>query len=601
MGLITIPTYCYFSNNVQFPLKFAVLADDNLYDKCIELRELYTVFQTIYEVSNQPNMSTAGIVNSFFGVDVVSNKFPIAIVKTGSEYPDYTVLLDMLSKAGLYAQIISNSTTALTRCVSVNNSELNFNYLGVGAFGNHGTSTDFCNTTWGLSLEQQVSVSHGLTTGRVYITYNVLPSDIFNSEGKLDEAHIIERGGMFQFRVETYFTLQNLTDWVITTVRITGINLPGSTPASSIDILKRILRDFTYTGSLPQDDDINNPYGDKISEEGGNDGTLPYEGLDSVQPAVIPGLPTVSVTDLGFITMYNPTASQLKQLAAYLWSNTFDLATYKKLFTDPMESVIGLSIVPVSPSIGGTKNVQFGNIDSGIGMSYLSTNWVQVDCGYVNIEKYVGCFMDASPYTKIQIYLPGIGFRTLSADDINGGSIHVVYNMDVLTGACACFIEHSTRGVLYTYNGSLICNVPLTAANFSGAIQNAVSAVISGAGAVAGMVTGSAPLTAMGATGLLQSAANTALNSKPQIQRSGNLGGAAGIMSILTPYVIIERPRLSVANRLEQYVGQTTNISYTLGSLSGFTMIEYIHVEDCPGTTEEVAEIESLLKQGVFL
>ena len=147
----------------------------------------------------------------------------------------------------------------------------------------------------------------------------------------------------------------------------------------------------------------------------------------------------------------------------------------------------------------------------------------------------------------------------------------------------------------------MICNVPLTAANFSGAIQNAVSAVISGAGAVAGMVTGSAPLTAMGATGLLQSAANTALNSKPQIQRSGNLGGAAGIMSILTPYVIIERPKLSVANRLEQYVGQTTNISYTLGSLSGFTMIEYIHVEDCPGTTEEVAEIESLLKQGVYL
>lgn len=601
MGLITIPTYCYFSNNVQFPLKFAILADDNLYDKCKELHEQYSGYQTIYEVSEQPNMSTAGIVNNFMGVDVVSNKFPVAIVKTGSEYPDYTVLLDMLSKAGFYAQIISNSTNALTRCVAVNNSELNVQYLGVGAFANTATSTDHFGTTWGLSLEQQVNVSHGLTTGSVQYIYNVLPSNIFNSEGKLDEEYIIERGGMFQFEVWTYFKLQNLTDWVITTVRINGINLPSGNPSTSFNVLKNILRDFDYDGSLPQDDDINNPFGDEISTTGGNDGTLPVEGLDSIQPATIPGLPTVSVTDLGFITMYNPSQSQLKQLADYLWSNAFDLVTYKKLFSDPMQSIIGLSIVPVSPSIAGTKNVKFGNIDSGIGMNYLSSNWVQVDCGYVNIEKYIGSFLDASPYTKIQIYLPGTGFHTLNADDISGGSIHVVYNLDVLTGACACFIEHSVKGVLYTYNGSLICNVPLTAANFSGAIQNAISAVISGIGVAAGMITGAAPLTAMSGAALLNNAANTAMNSKPQIQRSGSMGGAAGIMSIMTPYVIIERPSFSVADRIEKYTGLTTNITYQLGNLSGFTMVEYIHIEDCTGTTEEVNEIENLLKQGVYL
>lgn len=600
MGLITIPAYTYIEQT-QYPLKFALLCDDNLYNKCKELKEQYSGWQQIYEVSDQAMMTAAGIVNNFFGIDVISSKFPCAVVKRGTEYPDYTVLLDMLHTVGFYPTIITNSSAVISQCVAVNNTPLNKQYLSIGVFSNTATSTDAMNLTWGLHDQHQIQVTHGLTSGRVSIIYNVLPSNVFDSDGKFDDGYVIDQGGIFQFQVEVFFTLQNLTDWVVTTVRINGINLINGNAADSVNVTKSILQDFDYDGSLPQDDDIDNPYGDKVSEEGGNDGTLPYENLDSIDPAVIPGLPTVSVTDLGFITMYNPTASQLKQLAGYLWSNTFDLATYKKLFSDPMESVIGLSIVPVSPSIGGAKNVQFGNIDSGINMNYLSTNWVQVDCGYVNIEKYVGCFMDASPYTKIQIYLPGIGFRTLSADDINGGAIHVVYNLDVLTGACACFIEHSSRGVLYTYNGSLICNVPLTAANFSGAIQNAVSAVISGAGAVAGMVTGSAPLTAMGATGLLQSAANTALNSKPQIQRSGNLGGAAGIMSILKPYVIIERPRLSVANRLEQYVGQTTNISYTLGSLSGFTMIEYIHVEDCPGTTEEVAEIESLLKQGVYL
>lgn len=356
------------------------------------------------------------------------------------------------------------------------------------------------------------------------------------------------------------------------------------------------------TNEIPEEDDYSNPYSsDGVSTTGGGDGTLGKGGLDSIDPAEVPDLPSISAADLGFITMYNPTAAQLKSLSDFMWSNLFDLNTYKKLFSDPMQSVIGLSIVPVSPTIGGSKNVKFGTIDSGISMSYLSTNYVQLDCGSVSIEKYIGCFMDNEPYTKVSIYLPFIGIRQLSSDDIIGGSIHVVYNIDVLTGACACFIEHSTRGVLYSYNGSCITNVPLTAVNFSGAIQNAVSAIGSAVGVMAGMATGAAPITAMSTMGLMTSAANTALNAKPSVQRSGNLGGSAGILSIMTPYVIIERPALSVPNNVQHYAGQTCNITMLLGDCKGLTMCEYVHLDNISATTEEIMEIESLLKVGVIL
>ena len=283
-----------------------------------------------------------------------------------------------------------------------------------------------------------------------------------------------------------------------------------------------------------------------------------------------------------------------------MWSGAFDLVTYKKLFSDPMQSIIGLAIVPVQPSIAGSKSVMFGTIDSGITMNYLSTNYVQMDCGSVSIDKYVGCFMDNDPYTKISIYLPFIGIRQLSADDCMGRSLHVVYNIDVLTGACACFIEVSGKGVLYSYNGICITNVPLTAVNFSGAIQNAVSAIGSAIGIAAGMATGAAPVTAMSIAGLATSAANTALNSKPQVQRSGNLGGSAGIMSIMTPYVIIERPRMSVPNKIEKYVGQTSNITMYLGDCKGFTMCDYVHLDNLNATSEEIVEIESMLRSGVI-
>ena len=435
-------------------------------------------------------------------------------------------------------------------------------------------------------------------------TFVIFPEDIFDSDGQLDVDAYIEAGkqpvqvqyqilatdGHFEVGIPVQYVDQNLY-----------IKIGFAYMTDYWIRLKYQWGDFSLEQSAAQLDDPTDPYNNGGSWFGGGDGNIPAGGIDNIDPAEVPAIPGISAANLGFITMYNPTAAQIKSLSDYLWSNAFDLATYKKLFSDPMQSIIGLAIVPVAPSIAGSKNVHFGTIDSGINMSYLSTNYVQLDCGSVELYKYVGCFMDNDPYTKIQIYLPFIGFRQLSADDLIGGSIHVVYNVDVLTGACAAFIEHSTRGVLYSYNGSCITNIPLTAVNFSGAIQNAVTAIGSMVGMAAGMATGAAPLTAMSAVGMMTSAANTALNSKQQVQRSGNLGGSAGILSILTPYVVIERPNMSVPSNIGHYTGQTCNVTMNLGTCHGFTMCEYVHLDGVAATSEEILEIESLLKAGVML
>ena len=366
--------------------------------------------------------------------------------------------------------------------------------------------------------------------------------------------------------------------------------------------LKRVFTrdgvEFSTTGSGINEQDTQNPYSyDGVSGMGGGDGKydLSSDGLTDV-----PDLPDIDAADLGFVTMYCPTKAQLKELSDFMWSDAFSLATYKKLFSDPMDSIIGLAIVPVSPNVGGSKTVKFGQIDSGVSMNYMTSQYVQLDCGSVDIDKYVGSFLDYD-YTKISIYLPYIGFRPLDTDDVMGKTISVTYNIDCLSGSCAAFISVSGRGVMYAYNGSCISNIPLTAQNFSGAIQNAVTAIISGAGAAIGAATGAAPLTAMGVSGLLNSAANTALNSKPDIQRSGNLGGSAGILSVQHPYVIIQRPDVSVPANMAGYIGQCSNITKQLANCSGFTMVDYIHLHDVPCTSDELKEIETLLKEGVIL
>ena len=322
---------------------------------------------------------------------------------------------------------------------------------------------------------------------------------------------------------------------------------------------------------------------------------------DSIEKIPLPDLPTLSATDTGLVTLYTATNAQLQSLGGYLWSSLWDIETnFKKLFSDPMNCLVGLSIVPVTPSAGGAVNVKFGNITTNIALNVLASQYVEVDCGSVAIKEYVGSFLDYSPYVNISIYLPYVGYRELSPDDVMNDTIHVVYHVDVLSGGCCAMIETAKKGLLCSFNGSCITNVPITAINYSGAIQNAVSAVGAGLTTAAGIATGVAPLTAVGATQMLQSASNTAMNSKPTIQRSGAMGGAAGLMSCQKPFLVITRPRMSVPDKLNKFVGLTTNVTMKLSQVKGFTQVEHVHLSGIAATEDEKDELQRLLRQGVI-
>ena len=625
MNIRELPAYAYFPNVASnFQVGITYVADTELYNKCLNWdgSRSYTY--------DDPTASVIAITDNLFMDTVLSRAIKYYVTNEPSTSGLAPAALNAYNHCRqiynrLYNEVnvipnvinVANDNSMSSSIYTLNNYTLEGSSVGQNLFyafmqevppyyeykqqGGRSITGIYAFTPHAeIGITYKPSDPQNLEYAECWIHIPVLPGEemLFNSDGTVNTdlpnqnplITIIARyktdpiKGLYLYRLQV------------------GISDDQHHASYALQSFKTVLANYNDRGSGSTDHDSDNPYAKNgISDIGGGDGTLVPGGLDSIDPADIPNLPTVSACDIGFMTMYNPTAQQLRSLSDFMWSGVFDLDTYKKLFSDPMQSIIGLAIVPVQPSTGSSKNVMFGTIDSGVSMTTLSSQYVQLDCGSVKLEKFVGSFLDSDPYTKISIYLPYVGIRQLSADDLMGGSIQVVYNIDVLTGACGCFIKHSTRGVLYSYNGSCITNVPLTASNFSGAIQNAVSAVISGIGTVAGMATGAAPLTAMGVTGLLNSAANTAMNSKPSIQRSGNLGGSAGIMSIQKPYVIIERPAYSVPSEVEKYVGQTSNITATLGNCKGFTMCEYIHMQGCWGTENELKEIEALLKEGVVL
>lgn len=328
---------------------------------------------------------------------------------------------------------------------------------------------------------------------------------------------------------------------------------------------------------------------------GGNAGTGGGTGsFDGTGDAIsVPGLPTLSAVDTGFITLFNPTLAQIRELCSYMWSDLFDLDSLKKLFADPMQSILGLSIVPVAVPNSGARAVKVGNISTGVSMNVATQQYVSVDCGTLNVNEYWGAYLDYDPYTKAEIYLPYIGTHAIAVDDIMNKPVHVVYNIDILSGACCAHIKCGDS-VMYSFIGQCSAQIPITGNDWGSVINGALSI----AGAIGSMVaTGgaAAPLA-------VSAIASTAVNSvKPNIEKSGAMSGAGGMLGVQTPYLILTRPRQALPVKQNEFMGYPAFITSTLADLTGYTEVDSIHLENVDATDAELSEIETLLKGGVIL
>lgn len=322
-----------------------------------------------------------------------------------------------------------------------------------------------------------------------------------------------------------------------------------------------------------------------------------------------PNLPTGSALNTGLINMYKCSDSDLRDFGEYLWGNSF-FNEISKIFNDPMEAFVSLNLFPVTPTISDTKTpIKIGNVFASKSASEfvtaypLTNQYVEFDCGTVNINEFFGSALDYNPYTQVQIYLPFIGFQNLSVDDIMDGQIKLKYHIDMLTGTCTAMIKceksskYNLASVLYSFAGSMNMSVPISASNYGQAMGTLING-ITGIGIGAAM--GGAPaMLGVSATG----SAMNIMNTKATVQRSGGIVMNAGALGNLTPYIIITRPVQHKPEDYQKFKGWENNITYTLSTLQGkgYTEIMYTHIEGLTATDEEKAEIEALLKDGVIL
>ena len=331
------------------------------------------------------------------------------------------------------------------------------------------------------------------------------------------------------------------------------------------------------------------PYRPPSTEGGGEPPIKPPE--DPVTP---PPTPPSHAINSRFVTLYTPSLSQLNDLAAYLWSPAWSIDGFKKIFANPIDCILGLMIFPALAAPSGSKEVNVGNLSTGITMSYVDNQYVELNCGSFEITEYYASYLDYDPYTKIEIYLPYIGTHRLSADDVMAKTIQLKYMIDLLSGACVAFLVVDGT-TLYTFTGSCATPIPVSGNDWSNMVNGILS--VAGAATAAVISGGTAATMAAGA------AASTSLfvsSHKEHIRHGGSVASAAGLMSIQTPYLIVTRPRQALPIGQNSFQGYPSFMTESLGSLSGYTEVESCHLEHIPCTDEELKEIERLLKGGVL-
>ena len=292
-------------------------------------------------------------------------------------------------------------------------------------------------------------------------------------------------------------------------------------------------------------------------------------------------------------SVYHPTQAQVNAFGAWLWSNDF-VDQLLKVFQNPMDAIISLHKVFISPVDAGSTTIHAGYLDSEVPSNYVTQQYVYKDCGYVNCYEVFGNVFDYVG-TSISLYLPFIGIVPLNVDEVMRSTIHVTYGCDLFTGAILVQVEISRDGndvVMYQYGGDGGVQYPVSGSRSGGFLTGLVATI----GAAASIATGGATLPAFAAA-----FGGSVMSAQKQVQHSGGFSGNSGAMGGKIPYLIIERPQTKVAELFPSLSGYPTNKSGKLSEFEGQVVVSDVHVEGMTATDTELSMIEDLLKEGVLL
>lgn len=353
------------------------------------------------------------------------------------------------------------------------------------------------------------------------------------------------------------------------------------------------------------------------------DGGYSSGSFDTSSDAIgVPELPTLGVSTTGFINIYSPSINELvnfgddlfpdfqnadfpdlsgevglKEIGQALGALVDNVYNIGQSFINSklIDYVIDCHIIPCYPSVGAKEKIKVGFKSFNQESLKVTSDYVSVDCGSLNIAEYYNNFIDYVG-TEAKLYLPFVGFVGLEPEFFQNGTIKVVYSFNIVDGSFMVHVLSTSSKsklkdtVIGSYSGNCCVHIPITGLNYS----TLVTSVLNGTGATI------SNLTSGNFMGAVDNALNT-LSSKPSMQNSNGYSSSSAFLGIRKPYLLISRVVSSFSNNYPQENGLPLNVSKTLSEMSGLTVVKNAILDGLSCTAGEKEMIKNMLERGVIL
>lgn len=373
-----------------------------------------------------------------------------------------------------------------------------------------------------------------------------------------------------------------------------------------------------FDGFVPEE--VEDPNEEEPPEDGpggGGSGGGDGEHVLPDEPVDFPPLPEIGVASVSWLKLFKMTTNQINEFGEAMIPKTA-WQLLQVYFTNPLDAIIGILLIPFDAPTSGSRTPALGDFTWPSAYPIINNEFCILDCGAVNIPPYWDSAFDFSPFTRLQIFLPFIGYRDIDADEIMGAGIHVKYYIDLCTGDCTAMIGRSANPgdfygprpiqIIAQYNGNCATRVPTGRISHDNAVTAGMSllgSAINVGGSIMGAALGqpgniSASQVANQVSGGTMAAVN---GFKKEVQRSGNIAAAAGYMGITRPYIIRQVPHQDLPKEYKRLEGYPANKGGTLAQFAGtgLNTVEAMELTGFTGFESEREELLSILRGGVIV
>ena len=399
------------------------------------------------------------------------------------------------------------------------------------------------------------------------------------------------------------YTYSNSTDKVILSWNNSSIGLPFNEFLNTLNI------------GEPEIDEKDDEYGNYSTSGGYGGGSFD----DSSDAFGLPTLPSLGVSEVGFVNVYNPTKNELLGFADELFpdfekptpsqkegldgvvENLANVTSVIEFLTDSyinkglIDFVIDCHIVPVTPSTTSSTGLKVGFKTFKYNPKKVVCDYVEFDCGSLSIPEYYRNFLDYMG-TRAKLYCPFIGFVDVKPEWFQSGVLQLIYHFNVIDGSCIAFLigtsskSNLKNTVVATFGGNCCVHMPITGLNYSSMITGIVAGGASIVGSAANKDLGDM---ARGVTDVL--------SAKPSLEQSNGYNAGMSYMCYRQPYLLIERPVASFSKNYPHEQGLPLNVTKKLSTVTGFTTCEAPVLDGLLALNEEKEMIRAALAEGIIL